>query len=90
MAINIYHTIKIYRLILDNYQGYSDVEYYRNKENAYKRLNELWDEGERKEEFNWENKDGKLEYFSFFDPSYNEYSTCISLEECLLEDLFND
>ena len=82
--------MKIYRLILDNYQGESDVEYYRNKENAYKRVNELWDEGEQKEEFDWEDEDGKLESFSFFDPSYNEYSTYISLEECLLEDLFSD
>lgn len=82
--------MKIYCLKLDNYQGEYEIEYYRNKENAYKRFNELWHESEQKEEFDWDDEDDKLQGFSFFDPAYNEYSTYISFKERSLEDLFSD
>lgn len=78
--------MKIYYIKLNNYHGEDDIEYYRNKKNAYHRYNELFDEGKHKKEFKQEN----INSFSFFDSSYNEYSTYISLHECLLNELFCD
>ena len=80
----------IYRITLDNYHGETEIELYRNKANADKRLRELWCEAKRREELDWYDDDDKLHSFSFFDSSYNELSTYISYTECQLDDLFQD
>lgn len=78
----------IYQIILDNYQGESSLELYRTYEHAKKRFEELFQEGTRKEEFDYDNEESNS--FSFFDPHYNEYSTYIIFKETTLDKLFYD
>lgn len=81
----------IYRIHLHNYQGEdTTTEFYRNKQRAYERFNKLQQEGQQKDEFEEEEEENTLEACSWFDSSYNEYSTYISLDKCSLDDIFSD
>jgi len=75
----------IYKITLDNYHGESTFELYHNKDNAYMRFMELQAEGIHMNEFDCDENE-----FSYFDCNYNEFSTFITIEECTLNELFND
>lgn len=77
----------IYVIKLENYQGETNYEFFHHKDNAKLRYIELLNENKDKDEFEYyDNKQG----FSFFDASYNEYSTYISFIEIPLNELFED
>lgn len=80
----------IYRIHLHNYQGEYTTEFYRNRQKAYKRFNELYQEGQQQDEFEEEEEENTLKACSWFDSSNNEYSTYISLDKCSLDDIFSD
>ena len=69
----------IYKLTLDNYHGETFFELYNHKYNAEHRYYELRNENKDTIEY----EDGWT--FSFFNPSYNEDSTFISLSENTLD-----
>ena len=75
----------IYCINYDNYHGEDYIEYYRNENNAIKKLKELFEEGQTKEDFV-----GNIKDFSYFDSNYNEYSTYIYYYETTLDKLFSD
>lgn len=86
----------IYRIHLHNHKGEYTTEFYRNKQKAYERFNELYqkeqqqtgrqpDDCEEEEE-----KENTLKSCSWFDWPYNDYSTYISLDKCSLDDIFSD
>lgn len=77
----------IYELTLENYEGETTFELYHTECAARARLYELALEAEDMDEFDYQEDDGAL---SFFDPSYNEFSTFITLRETTLESLFMD
>ena len=76
---------KIYKITLDNYCGENGMELYHQSINAKKRFRELCREGKGYDEYV-----GNSLSCSYFNASYNEYSTYITLEEMELEDLFYD
>jgi len=76
---------KIYTITLDNYHGESFTEHFFQLKNALTRFMALQDEGMSKDEFTRHDN-----YFSFFDDSYNEYSTYISMTDGIVKDLFSD
>lgn len=75
----------IYKITLDNYCGECAFELYYKSNNAKKRFQELCQEGKQYGEFEQNETE-----CSYFNPSYNEYSTFITLEECPLSSLFYD
>lgn len=81
----------IYRIELKNYEGEYSIELYHHKSNALKRFQELKNEAQQKDEFDYYYntlvEKGEL---SFFDPNYNENSTFITLTKCDYERLFED
>lgn len=77
----------IYVIKLDNYEGETTFELYHTECAARARLYELAQEAEDMDEFDYEEDDNEL---SFFDPSYNEFSTYITLRKTTLESLFMD
>ena len=77
----------IYMLNLNNYQGETTFELFHQKNNAEQRYNELIEENKDQDEFEYYNKG---QGFSFFNPSYNEYSTFITLVKTTLDQLFED
>lgn len=80
------HTLNFWRIIYYNYHNKTGIEYFRNKENASKRFQMLLEEGKEMSDF--EQKDSNS--FAYFDSNYNRYSTFITLEELVLNDLFID
>lgn len=82
----------VYRIEFENYEGEHFIELYHHEENAKARLEELRAEVENKSEFDSYDDDDESYYygFSFFDPTYNEYSTFITLTKCDYEELFED
>ena len=75
----------IYRITLDNYCGENITEFYHKAINAKRRFHQLCEEGKAYDEYEQDTTS-----CSWFDPSYNEYSTYIDLEECTLSDVFYD
>ena len=81
----------VYVLTLENYRGEYSFELFYHKKNAERRYNELLKANRRKEEFECDDgSDECVRVFSFFDPTFNEYSTYITLVEKTLEQLFED
>ena len=84
----------VYLINFKNYEGEDTFELYRGRGNAIERFKELRKEAKKKEEFYDEedfNEEQKYNEFSFFDPSYNEYSTYISFKTYdSLNQLFED
>lgn len=76
---------KIYTITLDNYHGESSTEHFFQLKNALARFMALMDEGMSKDEFTYRD-----DYFGFFDADYDGYSTCITMTEGLVKDLFSD
>ena len=77
----------IYQINFENYQGETFFELYHHKANAYARMFELQEENKNQNEFDSES----LDEIEFFDPSYNEFSTYITLNVFnSVEDLFED
>ena len=79
--------MNIYRITFQNYHGGDSEEYYHNKENAFARLHELYEEGKARDEFE---EEAGIESFSWFDATYNEHSTFVYYDECTLDDIFSD
>ena len=77
----------IYVIKLDNYEGDTTFELYHTECAARARLYELSLEAKDMDEYDYQEDEDVL---SFFDPSYNEFSTFITLEETTLESLFMD
>lgn len=77
----------IYKLTLENYEGETTFELYHTECAARARLYQLAQDAKDMDEFDYEEGDTA---FSFFDPSYNEFSTFIFLNETTLESLFMD
>lgn len=82
----------IYRIHLRNYNGEYTTEFYRNKQRAYERFNELYQEGQRQtgQQPDDEEEENTLKSCSWFDWPYNDDSTYISLDQCSLDDIFSD
>ena len=81
----------IYRIELENYEGGYNIELYHHEENAKARFEELRAEAKNKSEFDSYDENESYYYgFSFFDPTYNEHSTFITLTKCDYERLFED
>jgi len=77
----------IYVIKLDNYEGETTFELYHTECAARARLYDLAQEAEDMDEYDYEEDDDVL---SFFNPSYNEFSTYITLRKTTLESLFMD
>ena len=83
----------VYCIYLENFEGESTFNLFRNKEKAYKCYCELRKKAMNKEEFYDEEEfdiNEEWNQFSFFDPSYNENSTYVTIREKNLEDFFYD
>lgn len=83
----------IYLIRLNNYRGEDSFEAYRHRQNAIKRFKELRKEAKSHKEFRDEisfNEVKEYNEFSFFDPSYNEFSTFISFNTYSPDEFFDD
>lgn len=81
----------IYRIEFENYQGEYFSEFYHHEENAKARFEELRAEAIKESEFDSWNDPKRYYYgFSFFDHSYNEHATFITLTRYEYERLFED
>lgn len=81
----------IYRIEFENYEGEYFIELYHHEENAKTRFEELRTEAKDKSEYDEYDEEENYYYgFSFFDASYNEHSTFITLTKCDYERLFED
>lgn len=75
----------VWSIVFTNFRGENYIVYFKNKESAEKSFKTLYEYAKDFDEFDYDKSDN---YISWFDSSYNEYSTYAILK--MIDIPFND